>query len=142
MLGNTNNNVTLIISLNKNGRTPLNVSEIFTSPAILFMIKTFKPTGGVIKPTSTVIKVNIPNQIAVSSGDIPKSKLITKGKKTGIVNNNTNHRDGGVGNNDKSGGKEGKIIVHAQNDLVKLLSSLGTKKVPDLQKLTMGINVI
>ena len=87
MLGNTNNNVTLIISLNKNGRTPLNVSEIFTSPAILFMIKTFKPTGGVIKPTSTVIKVNIPNQIAVSSGDIPKSKLITKGKKTGIVNN-------------------------------------------------------
>ena len=86
MLGKKNNSIILAISLNKKGRTPLNVSDILTSPAILLMIKTLRPTGGVINPTSTVIRVNIPNHIAVSSGDIPKSKVITNGKKTGMVN--------------------------------------------------------
>ena len=85
MPGNENNSITLKISLNKNGKTPLKVSAILTSPAILFIIKTFNPTGGVINPTSTTISVNIPNHIAVSSADIPKSNVIIKGKKTGIV---------------------------------------------------------
>ena len=85
MPGNENKRITLKISLIKNGNTPLKVSEILTSPAILFIIKTFNPTGGVINPTSTTIKVNIPNQMAVSSGDIPKSRVIIRGKNTGIV---------------------------------------------------------
>ena len=53
--------------------TPLKVSIIGTSLAILLIINTFSPTGGVIKPTSTTTRVNIPNQIAVSSGDNPVS---------------------------------------------------------------------
>ena len=52
---------------------------MLTSPASLFIINTFNPTGGVISPTSTTINVNIPNQIAVSSGDMPKSNVIIKG---------------------------------------------------------------
>ena len=83
---NENKRITLKISLIRNGNTPLNVSEILTSPAILFIINTFNPTGGVINPTSTTIKVNIPNHIAVSSGVIPNSSVIIKGKNTGIVN--------------------------------------------------------
>ena len=59
--------------------------QILTSPAILFIIKTFNPTGGVIKPTSTTIRVNIPNHIAVSSGVIPNSSVMINGKNTGIV---------------------------------------------------------
>ena len=47
---------TLIRSLIKNGKTPTKVSEIGTFFAILFIIKTFKPTGGVISPTSTTNK--------------------------------------------------------------------------------------
>ena len=66
-------------------------SRLMTEEAALVLsklgaeTKTFNPTGGVISPTSTTINVNIPNQIAVSSGVIPKSNVIIKGKKTGIV---------------------------------------------------------
>ena len=77
---------TLIRSLIKNGKTPIKVSEIGTFFAILLIIKTFKPTGGVIRPTSTTIKVKIPNQIATSSTLIPKSNSMIIGKNTGIVN--------------------------------------------------------
>jgi len=77
--------MTLKKSLIKKGKTPLKVSLIGISPAILLMINAFNPTGGVIKPTSTTINVKIPNQIAVSSWDIPKSSWIITGKKTGIV---------------------------------------------------------
>ena len=76
-----------MMSLNKNGNTPLKVSVMLTSPAILLIIKTFNPTGGVINPTSTTMSVNIPNHIAVSSADIPKSNVIIRGKKTGMVSN-------------------------------------------------------
>ena len=76
---------TLIRSLIKNGKTPIKVSEIGTFFAILLIIKTFKPTGGVISPTSTTIRVRIPNQIATSSILIPKSNSIMMGKNTGIV---------------------------------------------------------
>ena len=55
------------------------------SLANLFITKTFSPTGGVINPTSTTIKVSIPNQIAVSSEFIPKSKFISIGKKTALT---------------------------------------------------------
>ena len=65
--------------------TPLKVSIMGTSFAILLIINTFSPTGGVIKPTSTTTKVKIPNQIAVSSGDNPKSSDITKGKKLELL---------------------------------------------------------
>ena len=84
--GKAKSKITLIKSLAKKGKTPLNVSFIGISPAILLIIKAFNPTGGVINPTSTTIKVKIPNQIAVSSIDIPKSSWIITGKKTGIVN--------------------------------------------------------
>ena len=87
MLGNENKSITLMISLNKNGKTPLKVSVMLTFSAILLIINTFNPTGGVINPTSTTISVNIPNHIAVSSADIPKSNVIIKGKKTGMVSN-------------------------------------------------------
>ncbi len=59
--------MTLKKSLIKKGKTPLKVSLIGIAPPILLMINQFKPTGGVIKPTSTTINVKIPNQIAVSS---------------------------------------------------------------------------
>ena len=74
-----------MISLNRNGITPENVSVNGISPAILLMINAFKPTGGVIKPVSTTINVKIPNQMATSSGLRFKSRAITKGKKIGIV---------------------------------------------------------
>ena len=85
MPGKEKRRITLKISVIRNGNTPLKVSDILTSPAILFIMKTFNPTGGVIRPTSTTINVNIPNHIAVSSGVIPKSKVMIKGKKTGMV---------------------------------------------------------
>ena len=44
------------------------------------MIKRFIPTGGVINPTSTTINASIPNQIAVASAVIPKSRLSIIGK--------------------------------------------------------------
>jgi hypothetical protein len=72
-------------SLKRNGSTPLNVCDMGMSPAILLIIKTLRPTGGVIRPTSTTIRVSIPNQIAVSSPVSPKSRVIMSGKKMGIV---------------------------------------------------------
>ena len=87
--------------------TPLKVSIMGTSFAILLIINTFNPTGGVIKPTSTTTKVKIPNQMAVSSEDNPKSSDITKGKKTGIVNNIIAKLS------IKQPNKRYKIIIHA-----------------------------
>ena len=49
------------------------------------MINKFIPTGGVINPTSTTINASIPNQIAVASAVIPKSRLSIIGKNIGIV---------------------------------------------------------
>ena len=43
MLGKENNRITRKISLIRKGNTPLNVSDILTSPAILLIIKTFNP---------------------------------------------------------------------------------------------------
>ena len=83
--GNKIKSTTRTKSLAKKGKTPAKVLEIGISPAILLMMNTFKPTGGVINPTSTTIRVRIPNQMTVSSCDIPKSRLIMTGKKTGIV---------------------------------------------------------
>mgnify|MGYP004295294673 CR=1 FL=1 len=83
--GNSSSIDTRTRSLAKNGSTPLNVSDIGMSPAILLIIKTLRPTGGVIRPTSTTIKVRIPNQIAVSSAVRPKSSVMMRGKKIGMV---------------------------------------------------------
>ena len=54
--------------------------------AIELIINRFIPTGGVISPTSTTISARIPNQIAVASAVIPKSRLSMIGKNIGIVN--------------------------------------------------------
>lgn len=43
------------------------------------MTKTFMPTGGVISPTSTTTTAMMPNQISVSSCDMPKSSPATIG---------------------------------------------------------------
>ena len=69
----------------KNGITPLNVSIIGTSFAIELITKTFIPTGGVIRPTSTTISDTIPNQSFTSSTGIPKSRLAIIGQKIGTV---------------------------------------------------------
>ena len=52
--GKENKSITLKISLNKNGKTPLKVSVMLTSPAILLIIKTFFPLtiGAAIELTS------------------------------------------------------------------------------------------
>lgn len=73
-------------SLHRNGITPRNVSTMGISFANLLITKTFRPTGGVIKPTSTAISVRMPNQIAVSSVLMPKFKLTKIGKNIGTVN--------------------------------------------------------
>ena len=54
---------------------PLNVSIIGTSRAMLLMMNTFMPTGGVISPISTTISARMPNQIAFgSSGPGPRNR--------------------------------------------------------------------
>ena len=60
-------NATLIPSEIKNGITPLKVSIIGTSFAKELITKTFSPTGGVISPTSTTIRVITPNHSFKSS---------------------------------------------------------------------------
>ena len=68
-----------------NGITPIKIWEIFISLAMLWITKRFRPKGGVINPSSTTIKIIIPNHIAVSVGLMPKSWLMSIGKKIGIV---------------------------------------------------------
>ena len=46
---------------------------------------TFSPTGGASMPKPTVISTMMPNQMAVYSLLMPKSRLITIGKKIGMV---------------------------------------------------------
>ena len=62
---------TRTISEAKNGSTPLKVSDIGTSLAMEWITKTFIPTGGVINPNSTTTRAMIPNQIFMSSIDMP-----------------------------------------------------------------------
>ncbi len=69
----------------KKGMTPLKVSIIGTSFAIELMMKTFRPTGGVIRPISTTISEMMPNHNLASSGDIPKSSPAMIGQKIGTV---------------------------------------------------------
>ena len=84
--GNPTINATLIPSEIKNGITPLKVSIIGTSFAKELITKTFSPTGGVIRPTSTTIRVITPNHNFKSSGLSPKSKPAIIGQKIGTVN--------------------------------------------------------
>ena len=46
----------------KNGHTPLKIVVNGTSGTAPFMTKTFRPTGGVISPTSRTITMMTPNQ--------------------------------------------------------------------------------
>ena len=56
-----------------------------TSFAIELITKTFIPTGGVIRPTSTTISDTIPNHNFTSSTGIPKSRLAIIGQNIGTV---------------------------------------------------------
>ena len=56
-----------------------------TERAMALMTKTLSPIGGAVSPMPTTISTRIPNQIATSSGDRPKSSAWTIGKKTGSV---------------------------------------------------------
>ena len=62
------------------------MSFMGTSFVMLLMINTFMPTGGVIRPISTTISANMPNQMALDSGSMPhKSMPMMMGKKIGMV---------------------------------------------------------
>ena len=70
----------------RKGMTNLKVSFIGTSLAMLLMMNTFMPTGGVIRPISTTISTMMPNQMALASLPSPPiSSPMTMGKKIGMV---------------------------------------------------------
>jgi hypothetical protein len=58
----------------RKGMMPMKVSFIGVSLAMLLMMYTFIPTGGVIRPISTTISAMMPNQIALPSGPAPSSR--------------------------------------------------------------------
>ena len=58
--GKATSSVTRTISAAKNGITPLKVSRIGTSGESEWMMKTLRPTGGVISPSSTTISDDDP----------------------------------------------------------------------------------
>ena len=58
---------------------------IGTSAAIALTTNTLRPIGGAVSPMPTTISTRMPNQIATSSGNIPKSSADTIGKNSGRV---------------------------------------------------------
>ena len=60
--GKTIRKATCIASASISGKTPLNMVPIGT-PEIPLIIKTFRPTGGVIKPISVTLTTRIPNHM-------------------------------------------------------------------------------
>jgi len=84
-IGNNKINATRIPSEMKNGIMPLKVSIMGTSLAIELITNTFSPTGGVINPTSTTIRVIMPNQSFRSSAPRPKSNPAIIGQNIGTV---------------------------------------------------------
>ena len=71
-IGNNIKMMTLIKSLTTKGMTPLKLSESGTSLAKALMTKRLSPTGGVINPTSTTIKTEVPPK----STPIPQTKAL------------------------------------------------------------------
>src|SRR5271156_4789804 len=61
--GNTIRITSLIKSVTTNGSTPTKIVDMLTSLITLLITNTFMPTGGWIKPSSTVITITTPNQI-------------------------------------------------------------------------------
>ncbi len=55
--------------------TPRNVSAMGTSLARVLMMKTLRPTGGVISPSSTTTSARMPNQSFSASFDMPKAAV-------------------------------------------------------------------
>src|SRR5580765_2144494 len=66
-------------SVATNGITPRKIVENDTSLTTLLMTKTFMPTGGWIRPSSTVITIMTPNQIG------SKPRCMITGKMIGTV---------------------------------------------------------
>ena len=62
-----------------NGMTPLKMVVKLTSLITLFITNTFIPTGGWIRPSSTVITMITPNQIG------SKPRCVITGKMMGMV---------------------------------------------------------
>ena len=67
------------MSVAMNGNTPLKIDENVTSCTTLLITKTFMPTGGWIRPSSTVMTMMTPNQIG------SKPSWVTTGKMIGTV---------------------------------------------------------
>src|SRR6266702_1798691 len=63
-------------SVATNGITPLKMVENETSFTTLLMTKTFMPTGGWIRPSSTVITMMTPNQIGSNPRCVMTGKMI------------------------------------------------------------------
>src|SRR5215831_15164616 len=78
-IGKTISMTSRIRSVMMNGSTPMKMVEKLTSGITLLMTKTFIPTGGWIKPSSTVITMMTPNQIG------SKPSAVTTGKMIGTV---------------------------------------------------------
>src|SRR3954463_13367835 len=66
-------------SVTTNGSTPTKIVDMLTSLMTLLMTNTFMPTGGWIRPSSTVITMMIPNQIG------SKPSAVTTGNTIGTV---------------------------------------------------------
>ena len=67
------------MSVATNGSTPLKMVVKLTSLTTLLITNTFMPTGGWIRPSSTVMTMITPNQIG------SKPSAVTTGKMIGTV---------------------------------------------------------
>src|SRR6476619_4028996 len=79
IIGNAIRITSRIRSVTMNGNTPLKIVAKDASFTTLLMTKTFMPTGGWIKPSSTVITMITPNQL----GSKPRCEIT--GKMIGTV---------------------------------------------------------
>src|ERR1700761_2341238 len=68
-----------IKSVTTNGSTPTKIVDMSTSLITLLITNTFIPTGGGIRPSSTVMTITTPNQIG------SKPSAVTTGKTIGTV---------------------------------------------------------
>src|SRR3982074_2722238 len=65
-----------IRSVTTNGSTPMKIVDMLTSLITLLMTNTFMPTGGWIRPSSTVMTMTMPNQIGSKPSDVTTGNTI------------------------------------------------------------------
>ena len=94
--GNATRTPTRTSSAPKKGSTPRKVCRIGTSGAWAEMMKTFMPTGGVMRPSSTTISARIPNHIFRSSVLTPKGESAAMAQSPPLSSTSTGQKNGMV----------------------------------------------